>query len=948
VRVDNSVDYKLIFSIKEHAHLGLIIEPHVVAYTPIHTLSLTYQRVFSGNADYYTKLSKEELEWIALLDPVMDEHIVRKFSPVKKIRPKEYFKKHFKSEVFKNRIRPYLEKSMAQLLKELPQNFDGLYIADEINPAAKQVRITTDPTRILFHFRRNENGTAYFITLKHNDEKVEFMKQYGLLLSNKPAFMVVNGVLYRFFDFVEGNKLAVFRNKKFIHVKPENEEKYYRTYIKTLLETSPVFAQGFEINTHQVNAIPALFLATNINNEFGLELKFKYGENYYSYDPKKQYHVEHLWDAQNPVFDRYRRSIEWENNKLEALKVLNLKESPYGLLIYKKGDLPNAVEWLQKNAELLNETGYEIHSTLQKDYSFSTPQINYRIAENLDWFDVNITISVEDYQISFKEIAKAIKRGETEMELPNGKIFLFKEAWFALSEALYATESTPNGYAIKKYQTDVLNHIESQNIKDHINKLTSYQEITEATSFNGTLRKYQREGLSWLYFLYANKFGGILADDMGLGKTIQTLAFLQYVKNQHQPTKPSLLVAPTSLLHNWKNEAKEFTPDLVLTLHAGSKRANQINQLIFGTHLVITSYGLIRNDFELFSEVEWDVIVLDESQNIKNHTSKTTQRLNKLVANCRIALTGTPIENSVKDLWSQMNFLNKGLLQSLKKFEAKYAKPIEKQGDKDKANELTELIKPFLLRRTKDAVAKELPPLTEKTIVCDMDAEQEKRYEEIKSEYRNALLNIVDEKEMNKSRMSMLQGLSKLRQLASHPKLIEPDYKGISGKHQMVLEHIETAVKEGHNVLVFSQFVKYLHILEEDLEERGIDFYTLIGSTSKEQRAARVASFQKGKKPVFLISLKAGGTGLNLTNADYVFIVDPWWNPAAEAQARDRTHRIGQVQNVFSYRFISANTVEEKIVQLQKRKKSFAEDVIEIQSNILSTLDAKDLRILLS
>lgn len=948
MRVDNSDEYKLVFSIKEHAFLGLVIEPHIIAYTPIHTLSLTYQRVFSGNADYYTKLSKQELKWIALLDPIMDENIVRKFSPVKKIRPKEYFKKHFRREEFKKHIRPYIEKSIAHLLKELPQGFDGLYIADEINPAAKHVRITTDPTRILFHFRRNENGTAYFITLKHNDEKVEFMKQHGLLLSNKPAFMVVNKVLYRFFDFVEGNKLAVFSNKKFIHVKPESEKKYYQTFIKGLLETSPVFAQGFDIHTHQVNATPAIVLSESLNQEYGFELKFKYGDKYYTYNHKKHYHVEHIWNDENPVFHRYRRSVDWEQHKLEALEALALKENPYGLLTYGKGDLLSTLEWLQKNAEVLSGSGFEIQSTLQKDYTYQASEMKYTITDNLDWFDVNITLSIEGYQIPFKEIAKAIKRGETEMELPNGKVFLFKPAWYALSETLLATERTTQGYAIKKYQTDVLNHIESKNIKEHINKLQHYQEIKETPSFNGELRKYQREGLSWLNFLYTNKFGGILADDMGLGKTIQTLAFLQHVKSTHNPGKPSLLVAPTSLLHNWKNEAKLFTPDLVLTIHAGARRANQINQLIFGTHLVITSYGLIRNDFELFSEVEWDVIVLDESQNIKNYASKTTQRLNKLVANCRIALTGTPIENSVKDLWSQMNFLNKGLLQSLKKFEAKYAKPIEKDGDKEKANELTQLIKPFLLRRTKDAVATELPALTEKTIYCEMDAEQEKLYEEVKSEYRNALLNLVDEKELNKSRMSILQGLSKLRQLASHPKLTDVNYKGKSGKHQIILEHIETAVQEGHSVLVFSQFVKYLSIIEEDLKERQIAYFKLIGSTSKEARSEQVAQFQAGKKPVFLISLKAGGTGLNLTNADYVFIVDPWWNPAAEAQARDRTHRIGQVQNVFSYKFISASTVEEKIVELQKRKQTFAEDIIESQSNIFSTIDAKDLRILLS
>jgi SNF2 family DNA or RNA helicase len=385
-----------------------------------------------------------------------------------------------------------------------------------------------------------------------------------------------------------------------------------------------------------------------------------------------------------------------------------------------------------------------------------------------------------------------------------------------------------------------------------------------------------------------------------------------------------------------------------VTLHAGSKRAKSISEFA-QTDLLITSYGLIRNDAELFQQLELEVVILDESQNIKNHTAKTTQYINKLKATCRVALTGTPVENSVRDLWSQMNFLNKGLLGSMRQFEDKYAKPIEKLGDNKVAKELQALIKPFLLRRTKNEVAKDLPLLTEKIIYCEMSKEQSEHYEEVKSEYRNSLNDLVEDQGISQAKFSILQGLSKLRQIANHPYLVDKEYEARSGKHDILLEKIKTALQDGHKILVFSQFVSYLDILEKDIQSKGLSYFKLTGSTTKEKRAKYVSDFQAIEEPsVFLISLKAGGTGLNLTSANYVFIVDPWWNPAAEAQARDRTHRIGQKHNVFSYKFISRDTIEEKITLLQRKKEGYSKEIIVSENNILSNLDINGLQILLA
>lgn len=950
VKVDNQAKYKLIFSVHRHPNLGVMVHPYVVEYTSLNTLSLTYQKLFSGNATHYTKLTSEELDLIKILDPLMVEHLIKKFSPVQKIRPKEFFRKHFTSELRDQIIRPYIEKHLLQFLDSLGSKEQVLYEADDINPAAIPIAINTNFTKVLFHFRRNENGTSYFVTLKHDDDRIPFMKQGAVMLTTQKARMIVHGRLYKFYDFVDGKKLAVFLHKKYVHVKPESERTYYSKFVRSLMETAPVFAQGFEIETLKEDAKPILVLSKK-EKRYGFDFLLKYSNKEFKYSPNKLFHVAYEWKENEPYFKKYRRSTIWEENRVKALYKLDLKWESDSLFSLSDGTLMEALTWIRQHRELLEAGHFELGSSLKKAYSFETASINYEIKDKIDWFDLNVIITIGEFKIPFKRIVKAIKQDQTEIELPNGELFVFPKEWFALGEALIGAKSNANTFSVKKYQVDILGLIKSDKIKQHLTKLVNIKKETPHTKFNGTLRSYQVEGLSWLMFLRNNRFGGILADDMGLGKTVQTLAFIQKLKYQqewHNEYPRFLLVAPTSLLYNWKQEAAVFTPDLSVHLHAGPKRVKDLSDLKKIDVLVI-SYGLVRNDALLFEGKLFEVIMLDESQNIKNHTAKTTQYINSLTADCRVALTGTPIENTVKDLWSQMNFLNKGLLGSLRSFEDNYVKSIEKKNDKEKADELQKRIKPFLLRRTKAEVASDLPPVSENIIYCELSSEQKEQYEEVKSAYRNSILEVVEKEGLSQSKFSILQGLSKLRQLANHPKLVDKDYKGTSGKHLVLLEKISTAISDNHKVLVFSQFVSYLKIIEKDLIARNIDFFALTGSTPKEKRAQLVADFQEQESPkVFLISLKAGGTGFNLTSADYVFIVDPWWNPAAEAQARDRTHRIGQTQAVFSYKFISVDTIEEKIVSLQQKKQRFSKDIIVSENNVLANLDINELQFLLA
>ena len=490
------------------------------------------------------------------------------------------------------------------------------------------------------------------------------------------------------------------------------------------------------------------------------------------------------------------------------------------------------------------------------------------------------------------------------------------------------------------------------------------------------MRDYQIAGYNWIYFLKEYGFGGCLADDMGLGKTVQTLAMLQNEREtSHEsivpevtevkpvvaqlsifeqvkpkskvilnPTKTSLLVVPTSLIYNWINEAKKFTPNLKVFIHTGQARVKE-NEHFEKYDLIISTYGTVRNDEELFINFRFHYIILDESQNIKNPHSQTSKTLRNLNADNRLVLTGTPVENSIRDLWSQISFVNPGLLGGLKFFEDTYVTPIERDHDEAKLAELKTLIKPFILRRTKQQVAKELPEKTEQVLYCDMTPEQETIYEELKSQFRNQVLENIEEVGINKARFNIIAGLTKLRPLANHPYLVDKNYEGSSGKFIELLTRTHTAIESGHKILIYSQFVQQLQIIKKAFDKEGLKYCYFDGSFSAKERQKQVKIFQETPEiPIFLVSLKAGGVGLTLTAADYVFIIDPWWNPSVERQAIDRTHRIGQTKNIFSYKFITKNSVEEKILNLQNKKLNLASELVLAEESFYKTLDVNDIK----
>jgi non-specific serine/threonine protein kinase len=443
-------------------------------------------------------------------------------------------------------------------------------------------------------------------------------------------------------------------------------------------------------------------------------------------------------------------------------------------------------------------------------------------------------------------------------------------------------------------------------------------------------------------------WGGILADDMGLGKTVQALSMLHHYRDMTGALK-ALVVCPTTLIYNWKNEIEKFTPSLGWHIHHGSARTRSAEELS-KHNVVITTYGTLRSDIQLLMKIHFDYVILDESQAIKNPSSKVTRAACLLQAKNRLCMSGTPLQNNTFDIFAQMNFLNPGLLGNMEFFRNEFATPIDKFGEQEPKEHLRKLLFPFILRRTKEQVAKDLPEKTETILFCEMESEQRKIYEAYRSSYREKILGTIDEQGIDRSQLTILQGLMKLRQICDSPAILNEDDK--YENHSIKLDELAREIEENigdHKALIFSQFLGMLALIKEKLKAENIPFEYFDGSTSAPDREKAITNFQNNDTcRVFLISLKAGGVGLNLTAADYVYIVDPWWNPAVEQQAIDRTHRIGQTKNIFAYRMICIDTIEDKILQLQERKRKLASELIADDATFVKALSKADVEYLFS
>lgn len=962
--------FQVIYSLFEHEYLGYLFESFVVQVNSKGQLTLQHQNISAKNADEFaSRLDADDFKLIQLIDQIQQDAVLKRFSTKKKLTPVDFFLKVYDPEkgdkALQEEIAHYVQGRMSKILELLRHGKETFIMGKDGEPTWKRITLAQERATVLFHFRRNDDNTHYFPTIKHAGQKLEFQYRNAALICYEPAWLLLNDTVYSFEKDVDGKKLQPFLNKKFIVVPRSVEENYYRKFVAPLVEQFDVFPKGFEIRdekyepspvlTFSESAVPEAPARVNGENRSGssirFELAFKYGSHLVQAQEAKRISVSMEKTQDSYIFHKLLRSTSHEREFTKELAKRGL-EVKNGQAILDKSD---AFAWLNSNLQPLEEAGFTVQQCERSGKSYFVGEISLEvgITEKNDWFDVYGTVRFGEFEIPFIKLKNHILTKNNEFVLPNGQVAIIPEEWFTQYIELFAFSEGEDELTLKKHHMALVNDLQNGNLATvtmtrKLERLREFEIIEDQplpAGFVGELRPYQKAGYNWLHFVQNYKFGGCLADDMGLGKTVQTLAMLQHRKESGADTA-SLLVMPTSLVYNWMNEAQKFTPNLRILNYTGTYRDKNVEQ--FSAYdLILTSYGIVRLDAELLKSYYFDYIILDESQAIKNPDSNTSQAVRSLKSRHRLILTGTPVENSTMDLWSQMSFINPGLLGNQHFFRNEFLKPIEKEKDEQKTRRLHALIKPFILRRHKSQVARELPEKIEHTTFCKMTEEQEHAYEETKSYYRNKILTSLEDGSGGNTQFLLLQGLTKLRQIANHPLMTDAGYEGESGKLKEVLRMTKNIVAKGHKVLVFSQFVKHLEIIRKALDEREIAYTYLDGNTKN--RIEQVERFQTDASiQVFLISLKAGGVGLNLTAADYVFILDPWWNPAVEAQAVDRAHRIGQQNTVFTYKFISKDTVEEKILALQNRKIQLVTDLISTDETIIKSLTKEDIDNLLS
>jgi len=922
------------------------------------------------NSDTISSLKDDEREVIKIINEYSDRNLYTLFSKDKSV--KDFLEKVTleKRETF---IRPYIERRIYKCLTICrDENIPVCYQKSKSCTlhSEDRLKLLSDHAIPVFRFNRNEEQSTYNLSLEAGGKLINLLKNPIDIICSSPCIIKEDHKIL-FVSDVDGSKIKPFLTKENILIPKKSEEKYFAGFVLTAINNFKVKNSGFEII--EINPVKEahLEIEKGLKGNTVIILKYSYqGNMIFGSEPSGNFTVFEN-KADKFIFKTYKRDFDWELKCRDTLGELgffaedDINFFPLSSDSGKKDDLYKVIETINHNYRELSDSGFILKSRLDQNYNLNSVNIEITSKMDNDWFDLKAIVKIGDWEIPFTRFRKNILEGKREYFLPDGSIAILPETWFTRYRNIFEFgKSSEDSLRIHKQHFSLLSDtFEDEGILGlkKLEKLLAIEQIpviNMPSGLNCTLRKYQADGLNWLNFLQTAGLGGCLADDMGLGKTIQTLALRQHNKenltppektvqknsnslfDENEPCLTSLLIVPASLVYNWENEIKRFTPGMKFCVYKGNQRRKSIAYLQ-NFDIVLSSYHTIRQDIELISSLSFHYIILDESQVIKNPASMLYKTVKKLKSDFKLVLTGTPVENSLTDLWTQLNFVNPGLLGDLSFFRREFAKPIEKQGDDEKEVKLRKIIQPFILRRTKDMVAKDLPPVTEQTVFCDMSDDQQKLYDEEKSSVRNSILKSIASSGTEKSAIVVLQGLMKLRQISNHPVMAYDEYASDSGKFETVLQDLESVISEGHKILVFSSFVKHLNLYATELQKKRIKYAILTGASTNREKI--VNSFQNDpSSKIFLISLKAGGVGLNLTAADYVFILDPWWNPASEMQALNRAHRIGQDKNVFVYRYITSNSIEEKITRLQEKKSKLADTFIS-SNNPLKDIDIEEI-----
>ncbi|MFN2395398.1 MAG: DEAD/DEAH box helicase [Bacteroidales bacterium] len=992
---DNFGKKILTFSLTDHPVLGFLIESFAVSQSNKGQFGYDFKKVSKNTLwDHFTETDPDKLTLTDILDKYSDQQLQKRFNPSHK-RTLSFYENLDHDYVIRH-IRPFIDRIIFEAISLMSEKNIPLFFKGSQNERIREkpIILHKQPVETCFHFEKLENKTHYKLQITHKDRLLYLYDKQAQLITTKPCILLLDNEIYRFQPGWDGKKLEPFFRKEYIEVPAASEKQFYQKFVQKSILHHSFINKGFDVDVNTEKPIPVLKVDEHWQGEIMFSLGFSYGKNmHYYYGDEVKSDVRFIENWPDFHFLKLIRNIDHEKEMAQLLVKLglSLKEGPYlDICVADKANgvppqnkqkkIHFLIDWLNENHSTLTNLGFILEKEIsEKKYFSGVSHLNLEPEENNDWFDLGGTVRFGNVEVPFISLRENILQGNREYIMPDGTIALIPEEWMStFQDVMRFSQKKGNHLQIKKHHYPFLADLEETGIKlPAFSDFSLTEDQVLPALKNVEMRPYQIHGYNWMVFLRKNKLGGCLADDMGLGKTLQTLAILTDTyfhdkqpegafypvqqnisspgmqldlfddtdggNNQLSQKNCSLIIMPLSLVHNWMEEIKRFSPGLKVFQHIGISRP--ANTAAFsGYQIVLTTYGTVRNDIEMLQKYHFNYVILDESQIIKNASSKIFSAIKKLRSEHRLVLSGTPVENSLTDLWSQFSFLNPGMLGSLSFFKNEFVNPIEKKQDNRISDKLQKLIQPFVLRRTKQQVAKELPELIEKVHYCEMTPEQEKYYETRKSEIRNSILKGLDDKGPDKSRFIVLSGLTKLRLIANHPAIVDQDYNDLSGKYTEIIRSIENLMAEDHKVLIFSQFVKHLNLFRDYFQQSGYKFSLLTGNVSEKDRQQVIGNFQQEKdNRLFLISLKAGGVGLNLTSAGYVFMLDPWWNPAVEKQAINRAHRIGQDKNVIVYKFITRNTVEEKILKLQHKKSKIANLLIR-QDNLLKTLSFGELQ----
>lgn len=900
---------------------------------------------------------------LSIIDQLEVEELEKKFNPNRRRRTE--LEELLENRSIRQKIVRYCDQLLSKFLSLVTENELPLCLGIQRKAYLEDLRIQfspDNPSPRLF-FKKTEERVLYRLWFQDPDGREWRVRERDVAaVTNQPAWLLIDYRLHRLPD-INGNLVKPFQSKDEIPIPKASVKDYFEKFIKKIAEKTDIDAEGFDISRYDKPLAGKVAVINHfIQERWMIGLSFIYPETEFHHGDRENHRSRLKFGENGDIrLIQIQRSREEEKiwvQKLHQLGLVHVEGSFFALPREQEGAF-KSVEWLIAHRQELEQQGFTLKPVMISDQQLvlEVPMLSLTASQANDWFDLHGVVRIGEFEIPFSKIATNIAEGNPIYPLPDGSSFLIPDTWFHKYKEVAQIGKIKSGrLKIARSQFTLLHKADDlkmdaavqEVVEDHNGKV----HYTPSPLLKAELRPYQMEGVKWLVGLHYKGLGACLADDMGLGKTVQTIAMLLYAKEkkekkqsildsgqqlsmfeevmEEQVNNPlnTLIVMPASLIFNWHNEIRKFAPQLTVYRHTGPKRHRDIRPLA-RFDVILTTYQTALRDVNLLEKLEYEYIVLDESQQIKNKNSKIFKAVNTLVANHKISLSGTPIENSLSDLWAQMQFINPNLLGSYNFFQRNFIQPIERQGDEDVTDQLKKMIAPYLLRRTKEMVAKDLPELNTRVFFSEMSVEQKRLYEKEKSAVRNYLFDHYAPHDLGYNNI-VIRALTKLRQIANHPALIFEEYNKRSGKFDDIFEQLDVVVRGNHKVLIFSSFVQHLALFRQKLEESGQAYCWLSGENTAIQREKAIQRFEQEEDTrIFLISLKAGGSGLNLTAADYVFITDPWWNPASENQAIARAHRIGQTRHVFATKFITKDSIEEKILRLQEKKSKLFHDIID-------------------